>query len=515
MRPVRRMMVRIGILVVAVAVLVLFACGGGESDSDDARTATTASSRGCTPARATAAGSDWAYPNYDAAGSRATFTSSISAANVTELAEAWRYELPSGGAFGAAATTPVIIGGVIYLGDLFTNVHAIDLASGGRRWFEDVGVNVFGPSGVAVHGGCVYANRAGKEIAAYDAASGQRIWTTNILAAGGQVNIQPTVADGVVLAATSSLAQPGARGTLFGLDAASGEILWSFDTIESEDLWGHPEINSGGGSWQTPSIDLEAEVTYWGISNAYPYPGVPGFPNGTSRPGDNRWTASILALDTASGELRWGHQAVPHDLFDRDMILAGVATLAGGRKVVISAGKAARVIGLDPDGTVLWDTPVGKHQNDGVESFEGKLEVLPGISGGVVTPLAIAEGVVFVSVVNAPVTYAGPEDSSGGAVRLGTFPSQLVAIDAASGRIVWDVELPGDGFGGATVVNDLVFTSVITGQVLAFDRATGAQVWSYRAPGGINGSPAFVDDMLVIPVGFGDPPVLLALQLSR
>ena len=197
------------------------------------------------------------------------------------------------------------------------------------------------------------------------------------------------------------------------------------------------------------------------------------------------------------------------------MILAGVATVAGGRKVVISAGKAARVIGLDPDGTVLWDTRVGKHQNDDIESFEGELEVLPGISGGVVTPLAIAEGVVFVSVVNAPVTYAGPEDSSGGAVRFGTFPSQLVAIDAASGKVVWDVELPGDGFGGATVVNDLVFTSVITGQILAFDRVTGAQVWSYQAPGGINGSPAFVDDMLVIPVGFGDPPVLLALQLSR
>ena len=282
------MMVRIGILVVAMAVLVLFACGGSESDSDsdDAPTANTASSRGCTPAGATASlGSDWAYPNYDAAGSRATFTSSISAANVTQLAEAWRYELPGGGAFGAAATTPVIGGGVIYLGDLFTNVHAIDLASGGRRWFEDVGVNVFGPSGVAVHGGCVYANRAGRAIAAYETASGQRIWTTNILAAGGQVNIQPTVADGVVLAATSSLAQPGARGTLFGLDAATGEIRWSFDTIESDDLWGHPEINSGGGSWQTPSVDLEAGGGLLGHLERLPLSRGSGLPEWDESPG--------------------------------------------------------------------------------------------------------------------------------------------------------------------------------------------------------------------------------------
>ena len=112
---------------------------------------------------------------------------------------------------------------------------------------------------------------------------------------------------------------------------------------------------------------------------------MPGFPNGSSRPGDNRWTGSILAIDTASGELLWGHQAVPHDLFDRDMILAGIATLDGGRKVVISSGKAARVIGLDTDGTVLWDTPVGMHQNDDRDLFEGELEVLPGNAGGVLT----------------------------------------------------------------------------------------------------------------------------------
>ena len=99
-------------------------------------------------------------------------------------------------------------------------------------------------------------------------------------------------------------------------------------------------------------------------------------------------------------------------------------------------------------------------------------------------------------------------------MRLGEFPSQLVAIDAASGEIVWEADLPGDGFGAATIVNDLVFTSVITGQILAFDRATGEPVWSYQAPVGLSGSPAFVDDMLVIPIDFGDPPVLLALQLS-
>ena len=90
-----------------------------------------------------------------------------------------------------------------------------------------------------------------------------------------------------------------------------------------------------------------------------------------------------------------------------------------------------------------------------------------------------------------------------------------MAIDAATDGILWDVELPGDSFGGATVVNDLVFTSVLSGLVLALDRQTGDTIWTYQAPGGINGWPAFADDKLIVPVGFGGPPVLLALALPR
>ncbi len=182
--------------------------------------------------------------------------------------------------------------------------------------------------------------------------------------------------------------------------------------------------------------------------------------------------------------------------------------------MIISTGKLGRVIGLDPNGNMLWDTPVGMHQNDDLDAFQGALEVLPGTLGGVVTPIAVADGVVYVPVVNAPITYTGPEQSSPGfESRLGSFNSQLVAIDAATGDILWDVELPGDSFGAATVVNDLVFTSVFSGLILALDRETGETVWTYQAPGFINGWPAFVEDMLIIPVGFGDPPVLLALAL--
>ena len=399
---------------------------------------------------------DWPLPNYDHSGTRATFDSKIDSGNVDQLTEAWRYELPRGPGFGAAATTPIVIDGTVYIGDLLTNVHAVDLLTGERRWMVEVGVGVFGPSGVAVGWGKVFANKGGTEIAAYDAETGEELWATNLVGNGGAINIQPTLAGGKVLAATSSLAQPGARGTLFALDQETGDVLWSFDTIESDDLWGHPELNSGGGAWYPPSVDLDKRVSYWGTSNPYPFPGAVGFPNGESRPGDNKWTDSILAIDLDTGELNWGYQAVAHDLFDHDTVLTAVADLNDAQgQVIISTGKLGRVIGLDPNGKVMWDTPVGMHQNDDLASFEGEIEVLPGAAGGVVTPIAVADGVVYVSVVNTPSTYAGPEQSSDAGPPLGSFNSQFVAIDSATGNILWDVDLPGDSFGGATVVNDL------------------------------------------------------------
>ena len=58
---------------------------------------------------------DWPAPNYDHFSTRATFESRIDFGSVHGLAEAWRYELPAGAPFGAAATTPIVIDGTVYV----------------------------------------------------------------------------------------------------------------------------------------------------------------------------------------------------------------------------------------------------------------------------------------------------------------------------------------------------------------------------------------------------------------
>lgn len=333
---------RFGIGIAAVALLA-GACGSDTSvvDPDAGQAAVPTAS------------SPWPSANRDLAGSRSTTDSPIDASTVAGLAPAWTYEVPGASMVGTMATTPVIVDGVVWLADLNSNVYGVDLADGHEVLRIRNEAATFGPNGVAVGEGRLFVAPDDASVAAYDTSTGAELWRNEITERnGGAVNIQPLLVEDQVLVATSSLGRTGARGTLFSLDAATGQVQWLFDTIESPDLWGHPELNSGGGAWYPPAVDLPARRVYWGTSNPYPWPGLTGFPNGTSRPGDNRWTDSTLALDLDSGELVWGHQHRAHDLFDLDAALAAIATV-DGRQVVVASGKFGHVVGLK----ARWEYP--------------------------------------------------------------------------------------------------------------------------------------------------------------
>jgi outer membrane protein assembly factor BamB len=123
--------------------------------------------------------------------------------------------------------------------------------------------------------------------------------------------------------------------------------------------------------------------------------------------------------------------------------------------------------------------------------------------------------VIYVPVVENPATYIPARPNYVEGFNLGGGTGAFVAIDATTGDILWEHKLPnGMNFGGATVVNDLVFTATNDGTVYALDRTTGAEVWTYKAGGAINGWPAVVGDTILIPVGASDPPALIALRLG-
>jgi outer membrane protein assembly factor BamB len=258
---------------------------------------------------------------------------------------------------------------------------------------------------------------------------------------------------------------------------------------------------------------------YWGVGNPAPWPGTEEFPNGTSRPGPNLYTDSILALNHQDGKLLWFKQVRPHDLFDLDFQISPVlatATINGvKRDIVIGAGKLGKVFAFDrKSGEILWETSVGEHKNDDLTELpEGTTRVLPGALGGVETPMAYAEGTLFVPIVNLFSDYTPAAfDFSTFDFTKGT--GELVAIDVNNGKIIWDQRLDSINVGAATVVNDIVFTSTFDGKIYAFNCKTGDQVWNYQAPGGINGWPAVAGDTIIFPVGLGNPPVLIAFRLG-
>ena len=254
---------------------------------------------------------------------------------------------------------------------------------------------------------------------------------------------------------------------LHALDAATGEVRWTFDTVESDDLWGNPDVNSGGGSWYPPAIDADRGLVYWGVANPAPFPGTAEFPNASSRPGPNLYTNSAVALDIQTGALRWYHQVVPHDLFDRDLVHTMLVDLGDDRDLVVATGKAGTVVGIDPDsGEPQWETPVGLHDNDDLDELRGPTVVAPGTFGGVLTPPAWAEGTVYVATVNAP-TELRPDATAYFGAPLGTHDGNVTALDAASGDVVWDVTVPGDPLGAVAVVNDVVLTTLLAGEMVA------------------------------------------------
>ena len=507
-------------------VLVMSACGSDDPFENQAATPTdpppssvavtdpepttnTASEPALTP-------QDWSLPGADFHNSRRAVGSSIDSGNVDQLSLGWSVELA-----GSLSTVPIVDDGVVYVQAGNAAITAIDADSGATLWTSaSTGFNI-GPFGAAVADGRVFGVYGSTGVIALDAETGRELWVAEITATPTTgIDIQPVVYDGLVFASTvpvsiGGIYVGGDRGVLHALDAETGDVVWTFDTVLGDDLWGNPEVNSGGGSWYPPAIDVERGLVYWGVANPAPFPGTAEFPNGSSRPGPNLYTNSAVALDIETGELQWYHQVIPHDIFDRDLVHTMLVDLSDGSDVVVTTGKAGVVVGIDPDeGTPIWETLVGRHENDDLEEITGETIVYPGTFGGVLTPPASSDGTVYVATLNAPSTLV-PDATAYFGSDLGSGPGEVVAIDARTGDVIWATSVDGDPLGGVAVVNDLVLTALLDGRVLALSRSTGEILHELATPGGINGWMSVVGATIYVPVGQANPPQLIAYQVTN
>lgn len=502
-------------LIAVVLVAMLSGCGGGDDESS--------SSSGGEP-KLEGSG----YPGVDAANSR-NAKGSIDTGNVSELEEVWSTPLTAQSSFGAHASSPVIVNGVIYSQDLESNVQAIALDSGEVLWTKNYGDLSQGPNGVVVAEDHVFGATS-KEAFALDQKTGKEVWSTPLVAKpkGEGIDMAPGYDDGFVYVSTVPLTAEelypgGGVGTLWALDAKTGAKKWHFDTVPKS-LWGDPKVNSGGGLWQPPSFDGKGSI-YFGTGNPAPFPGTGEEPWGSSRPGPNLYTSSMVKMDAKTGKMRWYHQETPHDIYDWDFQDPPLLIDAGGKELAIGAGKSGIVVALDAKtGKPVWKRPVGKHnghEEDGLLAMRNEISKIkqgvlyPGILGGVIAPMATDGTNVFVPVVNQPGSISATEGlGEGGTESTG----ELVAIAAANGTIQWQQKFSTPAYGAPTVVNDLVFATSFDGNVRAFESATGNEAWTATLPAGINTGVSISEDTVIAPAGIaageGQKPKLVAFRLG-
>lgn len=338
--------------------------------------------------------------------------------------------------------------------------------------------------------------------------------------------------DGAPLGAVVGFAGSyGRPGFLAAFDVATGKRVWQFDTIapshwegefrrttpdgvalhrdidkERADLPKYPDAAryGGGSAWSTPAIDTDNGLLYFGTGNPSPQM------DGTSRPGDNLYTVSLVCLDVATGQIRWHYQQVPHDQWGYDVASPAVLfDYPHEGKVVPAVGQAAKIgwyyIHNRLTGELLKKSDeFVVHQNTFTNPTPEGQVILPGVLGGInwsPTSVDAKKLVAYVPAIHWPVKYTKkviPATSAKPAVEYTTLEplmdvprwGVLSAIDLSTGKMKWQHKTAQPLVGGVlATAGNLVFMGEGNGRFNAYDAGNGQTLWSDQLDAGVNAPP--------------------------
>jgi alcohol dehydrogenase (cytochrome c) len=254
----------------------------------------------------------------------------IDSDNVEELKGVWLTHLNGSGEATkySAEGTPIVYRGVMYIPTGADDVFAVDVATGKKLWVYEAHLPEaidticcgWANRGVALGDGMVFVSQLDGSLVALNQRTGKVKWRARVgkWQHGETVTSAPLYYNGRVYSGVSG-GEFGIRGRLTAFDAETGKVDWKFWTIPGPGEKGH-ETWEGGDSWKhggapiwnTPAVDPELDMLYFATGNASPDL------NGSGRPGENLFTASIVALDAETGKYRWHFQEVHHDIWDYD-----------------------------------------------------------------------------------------------------------------------------------------------------------------------------------------------------
>ncbi len=342
----------------------------------------------------------------------------------------------------------------------------------------------------------------------------------------------------------------GRRGFLAAFDAEAGKELWRWYTVPEQGWEGewrtttpdgvplHRDIatekaafaqyadawkTGGGSTWTTPALDPELGLVFLGAGNP-----SPEF-NGSTRPGDNLYTVSLVALDVESGKLKWHYQQVPHDLWGYDPASPPVLydMVVKGKKVpaVGQASKTGWLYAHDrKTGALLYKSePFVPQENLFATPTPEGVRIAPGAAGGASwSPTAYdpKTGLLYVAGIHMPTLYTlhdEPGDGNHPARQYTTTAAMdeprwglLSAINTKTGKISWQKKVEKPLIGGVVATKGgLVFMGEGSGQIDAFHAKTGELLWKFPTESGVNAPPIAyeVDGVEYVAIAAGGNPM--------
>ena len=289
---------------------------------------------------------NWAMPTGDYANTRYSKLNQINKDNVKNLQVKWTF---STGVLRGHEGGPLVIGDVMYVHTPFPNiVYALDLNNDGKilwKYEPKQDPNVIGimccdtvNRGVAYGDGKIILNQADTTVVALDAKTGQVAWSVKNAETDGSKGefgtAAPMVVKDKVIIGVSG-AEYGVRGWTAAYNLKDGSLAWkAYSTgpdaetlIDPEktthlgkpvgpdsglNTWEGEQWKTGGGTtWGWFSYDPKLNLIYYGTGN-------PSTWNPVQRPGDNRWSMTLMARDADTGMAKWLYQMTPHDEWDFD-----------------------------------------------------------------------------------------------------------------------------------------------------------------------------------------------------
>jgi alcohol dehydrogenase (cytochrome c) len=452
------------------------------------------------------------WPTYhgDYSGQRHSRLTQITPDNVKQITLAWAFQT---GQAQSIKATPILVNGVIYV-TTPDNLWAVDARSGRQIWRYAYPANDgfhIGHRGVAVHNDLVYLTTPDAHLLALDARNGDVKWNVTIADAKKgywSTNAPLVVRDHLIVGVSGDF--DNLPGILKSFDPATGKLQWTFySTPPPETANSVSGGATGGQMWMTGTYDPDLNLVYVGTGNPTPVL------NGPVRPGDNRWTCSIIAINPDTGALVWGFQASPHDTHDWDAAEVPVLVDAdfGGarRKLLLQASRNGYYFVLDRTNgkNLLTTTFAAANWAKGVDAEgrpipledkeparDGRL-VAPDESGGtnyrspsfdpatglLVVSASDAYGIYFFKAEHGKYGWAGADYTvhQRGVLR---------ALDYRTGTPRWQHDLSG-GAGAAGVLTTaagLTFTGDSANSAMALRTSDGSTLW-HSGIGRVGNSP--------------------------